>query len=109
MNREQLIRAIANRTGEKQVTVRAALDAFQDVIAESLTRGEPVSLHGFGIFEIKSRSPRIGRNPHNGEAVEIPARALPGFTPSVVLKNRISGESSEKQYATKSPRNSPAK
>lgn len=109
MCRDQLIRLIASRTGEKTTTVKAILDSFQDVTAESLTRGEQVSLHGFGVFEIKSRSPRIGRNPHTGEAVEIPARALPAFTPSDVLKARISGQTSEKKTATKSPRTSPAK
>lgn len=109
MCRDQLIRLIADKTGEKRTTVKAILDAFQDVTAESLTRGEQVSLHGFGVFEIKSRSPRIGRNPHTGEPVEIPARALPGFTPSDVLKARISGQQPEKKSATKSLRSSPAK
>ena len=109
MCRDQLIRLIASRTGEKTTTVKAILDAFQDVTAESLTRGEQVSLHGFGVFEIKSRSPRIGRNPHTDEPVEIPARVLPGFTPAEALKNRISGKSPAKKDDTKSPRTSPAK
>ena len=109
MCRDQLIRLIADKTGERRTVVKAVLDAFQDVTAESLTRGEQVSLHGFGVFEIKSRSPRIGRNPHTGEAVEIPARVLPGFTPSDTLKARISGKKSEDKSAIKSPRISPAK
>lgn len=91
MCREQLIRAIANITGEKQSTVRGVLNAFQDVITDSLSGGDKVSLHGFGVFELKSRSPRIGRNPHTGEAVEIPARVIPNFIPSDVLKSRIAG------------------
>ena len=109
MRREQLIRHIANKTGEKQTTVKLILDAFQEITAESLTRGEQVSLHGFGTFEIKSRNPRLGRNPHTGEAVEIPGRVLPSFTPSDVLKSRISGQPSDNKPATKSPRISPAK
>ena len=109
MRRDQLIRQIANKTGERFAVVRAVLDAFQDVTAESLARGEQVSLHGFGSFEIKSRSPRIGRNPHTGEAIEIPARVLPSFTPSDALKARISGKASEDSHVTKSPRVSPAK
>lgn len=110
MCRDQLIRLIAEKTGEKQVTVKAILEAFQDITAEALTMGDKVLLSGLGIFEIKNRSPRIGRNPHNSEAIEIPARALPSFTPSESLKARISGqESSTKKSATKSPRISPAK
>lgn len=109
MCRDQLIRLIAERTCEKQVTVRAILDAFQDVTAESLSKGEKVSIHGFGSFELKSRSSRIGRNPHTGEAVDVPARVLPSFTPSDALKDRISGKKSDNKSATKSPRVSPAK
>lgn len=109
MRREQLIRHIANKTGERQTTVKLILDAFQEITAEALFNGERVSLHGFGTFEIKSRSPRIGRNPHTSEAVEIPGRVLPSFTPSDVLKARISGQSSANKPATKSPRISPAK
>jgi DNA-binding protein HU-beta len=109
MNRDTLIRDIAAKTGVTQVTVRSILDAFQDITAESLRIGEKVSLHGFGVFEIKSRNPRIGRNPNTGEAVDIPARVLPSFTPSEMLKARISGQPSEKKPATKSPRISPAK
>lgn len=109
MRREQLIQIISGRTGVKQITVRAILDAFQDVTAESLATGEKVVLSNFGVFEIKSRNPRIGRNPHTGESVEIPTRVLPSFTPSDTLKARISGQSFEKKPATKSPRTSPAK
>ena len=109
MCKEELVRVISDRTGEKRTVVKAVLDAFQDAVAESLAKGEQVSLYGFGVFEIKSRSPRIGRNPHNGQAVEIPARVLPSFTPSDTLKSRISGKKSENKSVSKSPRISPAK
>lgn len=109
MCREQLILIISARTGAKPATVRSILSEFQNVTSETLAKGEQVSLYGFGVFEIKSRNPRIGRNPHNGEAIEIPARVLPAFTPSDALKERVSGQTSEKKYATKSPRISPAK
>ena len=109
MCKDQLIRIVSGKTCVKQTTVRLILEAFQEAVAESLTVGEKVSLQGFGVFEIKSRSPRIGRNPHTGEAVEIPTRVLPGFTPSEALKARISGHSAKKKPATKSPRTSPAK
>lgn len=109
MCRIQLIQAISERTGARRATVEAILDAFQDVTAESLAMGDKVLLSNFGVFEIKSRNPRVGRNPHTGEDVDIPARVLPSFTPSDALKARISGQSSEKKPAKKSPRISPAK
>ena len=109
MCREQLIIAISASTGLKRSEIRAVLDAFQQLTAETLSNGEQVVLSGFGTFSLKSRNPRIGRNPHTGEPVEIPSRVIPSFTPSDMLRTRISGESSEKKSATKSPRISPAK
>lgn len=106
MYKSTLITLVANKTGTPRNNVEAVIDAFTDITAEALTNGESVVLAGFGIFEPKSRSPRIGRNPHTGEAVEIPARVLPNFKPAQGLKERVSGTVST---ATKSPRISPTK
>ena len=106
MYKGALITLVASKTGIARSNVEAVIDAFTDVTAEAMTNGESVVLAGFGIFEPKSRSPRIGRNPHTGEAVEIPARVLPSFKPAQGLKERVSGTVST---ATKSPRTSPAK
>ena len=109
MCRDQLINLIADKTGIRRRLVKEVLDAFQDLTTDSLSKGDQVVLSGFGTFALKSRSPRIGRNPHTGDPVEIPARVMPFFTPSETLKARISGESSAKKHAVKSPRTSPAK
>ena len=109
MCKTDIIRAIAEKTGVKRSVVEAILNAFQDLVADSLFKGEQVVISGFGTFCIRSRSPRIGRNPHTKEAVEIPARVIPAFIPSDVLRNRISGKAPEKKTATKSLRSSPAK
>ena len=96
MTRDQIIRQIADRTGYTQLAVRRVMDEFQNITVEKLVEGDRISLPNFGVFELKHRSPRTGRNPHTGEAVRIPARVLPGFTPSDSLKDRVSGKSAKK-------------
>lgn len=107
MNTSRLIREIANQTGLVQRDVRAVMDAFTEITANAMSNGECVILYGFGTFEPKNRSPRIGRNPHTGEAVEIPARILPSFRPAQVLTEKVSCVAHNSD--TKSPRQSPAK
>lgn len=109
MCRDELVRYIAERTREKQSTVKAVIEALTDITAEALAKGESVSIREFGVFELKSRSPRIGRNPHTGQAVEVPARSIPHFKPSDVLKSRISGDGVSATTSGKSLRTSPPK
>lgn len=91
MHKSELINSVSTKTGISRSNVEAVIDVFAEVTAEAMTNGESVILSGFGIFEPKSRSPRIGRNPHTGEAVEIPARVIPSFKPAKGLKERVSG------------------
>jgi DNA-binding protein HU-beta len=52
-------------------------------------KGEKVQISGFGIFEVKEREARVGRNPRTKEAIEIPASKAPAFKPSKALKDTI--------------------
>lgn len=107
MYKSQLCANLSTKTGVPYATVEKVLDAFTDTTAELMTRGEPVIISGFGIFEPKSRSPRIGRNPHTGAPVEIPARVMPSFKPAQGLKDRVSAMAY--QPAPKSLCDSPTK
>lgn len=90
MYKEQLIAILAAQTGTPRASVRRIIDAFTNKIAEMMVVGEPVVISGFGIFTTKSRSPRIGRNPHTKEPVSIPARVMPNFKPAPGLIERVS-------------------
>lgn len=79
MNKSELIDALAAETGSTKVQAAAHLDAFTNVIAKGLKAGDNIALVGFGTFSIKARKARVGRNPQNGEAVEIAAKNLPVF------------------------------
>ncbi len=89
MNKTELIALAAERSGITKKDAEAALNAALDVIAAQLTSGEKVQLSGFGIFETKTRKPRIGRNPHTKEAIEIPAARVPVFKPSKTLRDLV--------------------
>ena len=54
-----------------------------------MAQGDKVQLSGFGIFEVKDRQARVGRNPKTKEAIEIPASRQPVFKPSKALKDIV--------------------
>ena len=89
MNKTELIAAAAERTGLTKKDTEKALNAVIDTIAAALTAGDKVQISGFGIFEIKEREARMGRNPHTKESIEIPATRVPGFKASKALKDAV--------------------
>nr|WP_255586843.1 HU family DNA-binding protein [Hephaestia mangrovi] len=69
--------------GERAVT------AFFGTIVERLAAGGRVELRGFGAFSVRDRSPRTGRNPRTGEAVDVKAKRAVHFKPGKVLRERV--------------------
>ena len=72
MNKAELIAAIAAKTGETKKSAEETINAFVDVVTESLTKGDKVQLVGFGSFEVRKRAARKGRNPQTKEEIKIP-------------------------------------
>ena len=89
MNKTELIAAAAEQTGLTKKDTEKALNAAFDAIATALSKGEKVQLSGFGIFEVKVREARMGRNPRTGEAMEIAASRTPTFKASKTLKDAM--------------------
>ena len=89
MNKADLIAAVAEKTGQTKKDVEAVVNAITDVIEEALTRGEKVSLVGFGTFEVGDRAARTGRNPQTKEEIKIPATRVPAFRAGKALKDKI--------------------
>ena len=81
MNKFELIQTAAIRANFTQAAMKRALEAIISVIIDTVSIGERIELRGFGIFYRDKRSPRVGRNPHTGEEVPIPARNKPAFAP----------------------------
>ena len=89
MNKTELIAAIAAKTGETKKSAEASVNAFVDVITESLVKGDKVQLVGFGSFEVRKRAARKGRNPQTKEEIKIPASKAPVFKAGKALKDLV--------------------
>ena len=89
MNKTELIAAVAEKTGMSKKDAERAVAATLETITASLAKGDRVQLSGFGIFEVKERGARVGRNPRTKETIEIPATRVPVFKPSKALRDII--------------------
>ena len=89
MNKAELIGAVALKTGLSKKDSEKAINATFDAITASLEAGEKVQLVGFGMFDVKERSARVGRNPKTKEAIEIPASRVPTFKAGKALKDSV--------------------
>ena len=89
MNKTELIAVAAERSGLTKKDAEKALNAAIDAITAALVAGDKVQVSGFGIFEVKTREARMGRNPRTGEAMEIAASKVPGFKASKTLKDAL--------------------
>ena len=89
MNKTELAAAVAEKTGLSKKDAERVVAATLETITQTLQKGEKVQLSGFGIFEVKDRDARVGRNPHTKEAIQIPATRLPTFKASKTLKDTI--------------------
>lgn len=81
MNKFELIQTAAIRANFTQAAMKRALEAITSVIVDAVSIDERVNIRGFGVFYRDKRNPRLGRNPHTGEEIPIPARNKPAFTP----------------------------
>ena len=89
MNKTELVAALAEKTGASKKDTDNTINAFTEVIIDALKRDGKVQLPGFGIFEVRERAARTGRNPHTGETIEIAAAKVPAFKPGKALKDAI--------------------
>ena len=89
MNKAELVRQVAAKTGMTASTVEAVMNAAFDVVADAVVEGEEVTLPGLGKIGTKFRAGRTGRNPKTGEAVVISEKRVPVFRVSSVLKGRV--------------------
>ncbi len=89
MTKKEIVIRVAEATKIKQVDVKKVVQRTLDEIAAALTRGERVELRNFGIFKVKSRRGRTGRNPRTGEAVPVPPKKVAVFKPGLIMKQEV--------------------
>jgi len=89
MTKKEIVTKISDRMDLKQVKAKKIIQMVFDGIVESLSRGETVELRNFGVFKVKSRKPRIGRNPKTGESVKISGKKVVVFKAGLVMKEKV--------------------
>jgi nucleoid DNA-binding protein len=90
MTKRDLVIRISNETNMIQQDVLIVVQKTLDYITEALVKGETVELRNFGVFEVKLRKPRVGRNPNDPDKdVQIPARAVVKFKPGKEMRDEV--------------------
>lgn len=89
MNKDKLIDSVALKLGSTKSEAERAINAMLDEVTSALSRGEEVSLTGFGTFAVSSRKARPGVNPRTGEKIQIAAVKVPKFRAGKNLKESV--------------------
>jgi DNA-binding protein HU-beta len=88
MNKTEFIEALSGRLGDRK-SATAALDAVLAEIQSTVTKGDKVSITGFGVFEKRVRAARTARNPRTGESVKVKKTSVPAFRPGATFKELV--------------------
>lgn len=89
MNKSDLINQIVTKTGITKTKANQVIDAMVESIGNTLSKGDKVTLVGFGTFETREKSERVGRNPKTGETIAIPKKRVAKFRPGLGLSEKV--------------------
>ena len=90
MTKQELIAAVADSADLTKADAGEAVQATLDAISKALSKGDKVSLIGFGTFEVRKRAGRTGVNPQTQKKIKIPASKAPVFKAGKKLKDAVS-------------------
>jgi integration host factor subunit beta len=89
MTKKEMAREIADEMNQPQTLVQEIVQRVFDGIIDTLEAERRVELRNFGVFEVKQRKPRTGRNPRTGEKVLVPAKFVVTFKPGREMEERV--------------------
>ena len=89
LTKKDLVMAVARETGIIQVDVKRVVQRILDRVIESLKEGKTIELRNFGVFKVRQRAPRRGRNPKTGEEVPVPPKRVVVFKPGLLMRQDI--------------------
>lgn len=89
MRKPELAAAVAEKAGISKEKSSEIITVITEQISQALSKGDNVSLIGFGTFEVRSRAERQGKNPRTGEAIKIAAAKIPAFKAGKGLKDAV--------------------
>jgi integration host factor beta subunit len=108
VTKRELVIEVAERLGYTQNEVAAVVQTALDAIVESLAEGHRLEVRNFGVFEVKSRDARTGRNPRTGDEVHIEEKRVATFKPGKALKDHVQNGRPTEQPDAPAPAPSPA-
>lgn len=91
MNKADIVGRIAGQNGWTRAEAMELVDTVFMIIKDTLADGEELKVSGFGVFSVKEKNDRKGRNPQTGEDITINARKILKFRPSLLLKKAVNG------------------
>ena len=89
LTRADLCEAVHEEVGLTRQDCASLIERTLDLVAEALETGAAVKLSGFGVFQVRSKRERMGRNPKTGKPASIEPRRVVGFRASQVMKARV--------------------
>jgi DNA-binding protein HU-beta len=97
MNKSELIDVAAAEADISKAAAGRALDAILDAVVKAVSKGDSVTLVGFGTFKSAKRAARTGRNPQTGKEIKIAATTVPRFTAGAGFKASVAGKKAAKK------------
>lgn len=89
MNKSELIKAMSEESGLTQKDAEKSLNAFLNIVTETLKKGDEIAITGFGAFSVTRRNARIGMDFRSKKPVEIPASNGIKFKAGKTLKDSV--------------------
>ena len=89
MNKADLVAKVAGKTGLTKKAAQDAMESMMEAVMTSVSKGDSVTLTGFGTFKASKRAARNGRNPQSGQVIKIPSRTVPVFRPGKEFKEMV--------------------
>jgi len=89
MNKIDIVNELSEKINLNQKVAKVVVDTIIDTIKKAIIAGERVEIRGFGSCSLRSYKPYRGRNPKNGEVVDVPGKRLPYFKVGKELKETI--------------------
>lgn len=92
MNKAELIEVAAKEAGVSKAAANKALDAIVAAVVKTVSKGDTVTLVGFGTFKSAKRAARTGKNPKTGASIKIAATTVPKFSAGAAFKIAVAGK-----------------
>jgi DNA-binding protein HU-beta len=96
MNKAELIEIAAKEADISKVSAGKVLDGIIAAVVKAVSKGDTVTLVGFGTFKSAKRAARTGKNPKTGASIKIPATTVPKFSAGAGFKLAVAGKKAKK-------------